>query len=218
MVWEDIVDYTPILLRGAVVTIEISVLALLISTPLGFVWALIKMSKCAVARHTVTILINVVRGIPMIVVLFYIYFVFPDVGIRLSSFQASVIGLAFAYSMYMAEIFRGGIEAMDPGQMEAARSLGMGRWKAMRRAVLPQAFRTALPSYSNALITLLKDSALASTIAVAEMTREGQLIAASTFQNMTIYTMVALLYLAMSLPLMKVTRILEQRFGKHDVR
>jgi polar amino acid transport system permease protein len=218
MLWTNIVDFAPILLRGALTTIEISCLSLVISTPLGFLWALVKMSNFALARTIMTGVINVVRGIPMIVVLFYIYFVMPDFGIRLSSFQASVAGLSFAYSIYMAEIFRAGIEAVDHGQMEAALSLGMSRARAMWRAVLPQAFRTALPSYSNVLIMLLKDSAIASTIAVSEMTREGQLIAASTFQNMTVYTMVAVFYLAMSLPLMKMTSVLERRFGKHDLK
>jgi len=137
----------------------------------------------------------------MIVSLFYIYFVFPDIGIRLTSLQASIIGLGFGCSTYLAEVFRAGIESVDQGQMEAAPSIGMGRVKAMMRVLLPQAFRVALPPYSSTLVMMLKDSAIASTIAVAEMTREGQLIAASTFQNTTVYTMVAVFYLAMSVPM-----------------
>jgi len=217
MVWNNIVEYTPILLDGAVVTVMITVGALIISTPLGFVWALLKRSRYRPVSLGASSVINVVRGLPMIVLLFYIYFVFPDVGIRLSSLQASIIGLGFGYSTYVAEVFRSGIEAVDPGQMEAAQSIGMGRIKAMIRVVLPQAFRVALPPYSSTLVMMLKDSAIASTIAVAEMTRQGQLIAASTFQNTTVYTMVAVFYLAMSLPMMRVTKILERRFGKHEM-
>jgi len=217
MVWNNIVEYTPILLDGAVVTVMITVGALIISTPLGFVWAMLKRSRYRPVSLVASSVINVVRGLPMIVLLFYIYFVFPDVGIRLTSLQASVIGLGFGYSTYVAEVFRSGIEAVDPGQMEAAQSIGMGRIKAMIRVVLPQAFRVALPPYSSTLVMMLKDSAIASTIAVAEMTRQGQLISASTFQNTTVYTMVAVFYLAMSLPMMRVTKILERRFGKHEM-
>jgi polar amino acid transport system permease protein len=115
----------------------------------------------------------------------------------------------------VAEIIRSGIEAVDPGQFEAAQSIGMGRVKTMYRVILPQAVRVALPPYANTLVMMLKDSSLASTITVAEMTREGQLIAASTFQNVTVYT---LGYLAMSLPLMSLTRSLEKRFGKHKAK
>ena len=129
------------------------------------------------------------------------------------AFQAGVIGLGIAYSAYQAENFRAGIEAVDPGQREAALAMGMRPALLMRRVVLPQAFRIALPPYGNTLVMMLKDSSLVSTITVAEMTRQGQLIAASTFQNMTVYTLVALLYLAMSLPLVWGLRRLEKRFG-----
>lgn len=216
MIWDNVVEYLPILLQGAVVTIEITIGALIISTPLGFLWAMLKRSQIKPVAVLTTWMINIVRGLPMIVLLFYIYFVFPDIGIRLTSMQASVIGLGFGYSTYVAEVFRSGIESVDPGQMEAAQSIGMGRVKAMIRVVLPQAFRVALPPYSSTLVMMLKDSAIASTIAVAEMTRQGQLIASSTFQNTTVYTMVAVLYLAMSLPMMRMTKSLERRFGKHE--
>ena len=158
-------------------------------------------------------MINVVRGLPMIVLLFYIYFVLPDFHIEVSALQASIIGLSFGYSTYVAEIIRSGIEAVDPGQYEAAQSLGMGRVKTMVRVILPQAVKVALPPYSNTLVMMLKDSSLVSTITVAEMTREGQLIASSTFQNMTVYTLVALLYLLMSLPLVWLLKRLERRMS-----
>jgi polar amino acid transport system permease protein len=158
-------------------------------------------------------LVNVIRGLPIIVQLFYIYFVLPEFGIQLSAFQAGVIGLGIAYSAYQAENFRAGIEAVDHGQLEAAQAIGMRMPLVMRRVILPQAFRIALPPYANTLVMMLKDSSLVSTITVAEMTRAGQLIASSTFQNMTVYTLVALLYLAMSLPLVWILRRLEHRLG-----
>lgn len=218
MRWQDVVDFVPILMQGAVMTIIVTLGCLVISTVLGLVLALMKMSQYPALVRVVSVLINIVRGLPMIVLLFYIYFVLPDAGIQVSALEASIIGLGFGYSTYVAEIIRSGIELVDPGQFEAAHSIGMGRVKTMVRVILPQAIKVALPPYANTLVMMLKDSSLASTITVAEMTRQGQLIAASTFQNMTVYTLVALGYLAMSLPLMSMTRWLEKRFGRHQAK
>ena len=183
------------------------------SSAIALVLALGKLSHVRAVSWAASTVVNVIRGLPIIVQLFYIYFVLPEVGIQLTAFQAGVIGLGIAYSAYQAENFRAGIEAVDPGQREAALAMGMRPALLMRRVVLPQAFRIALPPYGNTLVMMLKDSSLVSTITVAEMTRQGQLIAASTFQNMTVYTLVALLYLAMSLPLVWGLRRLEKRFG-----
>lgn len=203
-------DFLPILLEGAVVTVQITVLSFLLSSLLGLGLALMRISTVRPLRATGSVIIDILRGLPIIVTLFYIYFVLPDFGIQLSAFYAGVIGLGVAYSAYHAENFRGGIEAVDPGQREAAQAMGMRGPLLMRRVVLPQALRIALPPYGNILVMMLKDSSLVSTITVAEMTRAGQLIAASTFQNMTVYTLVALLYLLMSLPLVWALRRLER--------
>jgi polar amino acid transport system permease protein len=203
-------DFLPILLQGAVVTVQVTVLSFLLSSALGFAFALMKLSPVrALVSGRATVIVNVIRGLPIIVQLFYIYFVLPEFGIELTAFQAGVIGLGIAYSAYQAENFRAGIEAVDPGQREAAQAMGMRSALIMRRVILPQAFRIALPPYGNTLVMMLKDSSLASTITVAEMTLAGQLIASSTFQNMTVYTLVALLYLLMSLPLVWGLRRLE---------
>ncbi|KJK25945.1 amino acid ABC transporter permease [Burkholderiaceae bacterium 16] len=206
-------EFLPILLQGAVVTVEVTVLAFLLSSVLGLALALMKLSPVRSLSWGASGVINVIRGLPIIVQLFYIYFVLPDAGIHLTAFQAGVIGLGIAYSAYQAENFRAGIEAVDPGQREAAQAMGMRPALVMRRVILPQAFRISLPPYGNTLVMMLKDSSLVSTITVAEMTRAGQLIASSTFQNMTVYTLVALLYLLMSLPLVFGLRRLEQRLG-----
>ena len=114
-------------------------------------------------------LINLIRGIPIIVLLFYLYFVMPDFGITLTALQAAILGLGIAYSAYQAENFRAGIEAIDKGQIEAAQAIGMGWWLTMRRVILPQAVRIVLPPYGNVMIMMLKDSSQASTITVAEL-------------------------------------------------
>ncbi|TXI88454.1 ABC transmembrane type-1 domain-containing protein [Cupriavidus sp. H19C3] len=207
------VEFLPILLKGAVVTVEVTVLSFLLSSVLGLGLALMKLSRVRSVSMLGAGIVNLIRGLPIIVQLFYIYFVLPDIGIHLTAFQAGVIGLGIAYSAYQAENFRAGIEAVDPGQREAAQAMGMRSALIMRRVILPQAFRIALPPYGNTLVMMLKDSSLVSTITVAEMTRAGQLIASSTFQNMTVYTLVALLYLLMSLPLVYMLRRLEMRFG-----
>ncbi len=207
------VEFLPILLRGAVVTVEVTALAFVLSSVLGLALALMKVSPLRGLAWVGGAVVNVIRGLPIIVQLFYIYFVLPDFGVQLSAFEAGVIGLGVAYSAYQAENFRAGIEAVDAGQTEAAQAMGMRTPMIMRRVVLPQAFRIALPPYGNTLVMMLKDSSLVSTITVAEMTRAGQLIASSTFQNMTVYTLVAVLYLAMSLPLVFGLGRLERRLG-----
>ncbi|SFH72643.1 amino acid ABC transporter membrane protein, PAAT family (TC 3.A.1.3.-) [Collimonas sp. OK307] len=214
MLIQNIQDFLPILLRGAVITVEVTFCSLILSTVIGLVLALMKVSQLRPVSWFAATVINIIRGLPIIVQLFYIYFVLPELGIQLTAFQAGVIGLGIAYSVYQAENFRAGIEAVDPGQIEAAQSIGMRMPMIMRRVVLPQAFRIALPPYGNTLVMMLKDSSLVSTITVLEMTRAGQMIASSTFQNMTVYTMVALMYLLLSLPLVLLTRQLEARFGQ----
>jgi len=210
---EQAIAFLPILLKGAVVTVQVTVLSFLLSSVIGLVLALLRLSPVRAVAAFGASVVNVIRGLPIIVQLFYIYFVLPDIGIQLSAFQAGVIGLGIAYSAYQAENFRAGIEAVDSGQHEAAQALGMRGALIMRRVILPQAFRIALPPYGNTLVMMLKDSSLVSTITVAEMTRAGQLIASSTFQNMTVYTLVALLYLLMSMPLVYGLRRLERRMS-----
>ena len=209
----DARDFLPILLQGCVVTVELTLAALIVSTLLGFVWALARLSPSRVLSTPAVTIITVIRGIPILVQLFWIYFVFPEVGITLSALQAGIIGLGLAYSAYQAENFRAGIEAIDHGQIEAAESLGMGWALTMRRVVLPQALRIMLPPYGNTMIMMLKDSSQASTITVAELTMKGQMLAASTFKNSTVFTLVALLYLVMSVPLIVFVGWLERRAG-----
>lgn len=218
MFLESAIEFLPILLKGAVITVEITFCSFVLSTVLGLLLALMRVSQIRIVSNAAATFINVIRGLPIIVQLFYIYFVLPDLGVQLSAFQAGFIGLGIAYSVYQAENFRAGIQAIDHGQIEAAQSIGMRGAMIMRRVVLPQAFRIALPPYGNTLVMMLKDSSLASTITVAEMTRAGQLIASSTFQNMTVFTLVALLYLALSLPLVYGLRRIERRLGSKGKR
>lgn len=211
---DDLRDFLPLLIRGLGTTVAITLCALALSVVLGFVWAWMGMSRLAALRWTSRTVINIVRGIPIIVQLFYVYFVLPGLGITLNAFAAGVLALGLAYSVYQAENFRAGFASVDHSLIEAAQSLGMPEGTILRRLILPLAIRVILPPFGNTSIMLLKDSSIASTITVTELTRAGQLLAISTFQNMTVYTLVAALYLAMSLPLSYLTRSLERRFAR----
>jgi polar amino acid transport system permease protein len=207
-------EFLPILLQGVWLTIVVTVGSLVLSTVLGMVWALMRVCRVTFLQRLSALIVNGIRGIPIIVQLFYIYFVMPELGVTLTALQAAMIGLGIAYSAYQAENFRAGIEAIDKGQIEASESLGMGWALMMRRVVLPQAIKIILPPYGNIMIMMLKDSSQASTITVAELTLKGQLIASSTFKYTSVLSMVAVLYLVMSVPLILFVRWLERRIGE----
>jgi len=210
----DAAEFLPILLQGVGLTILVTLGSLALSTALGLLWALMRVSGIRALSGLSAGLINLIRGIPIIVLLFYLYFVMPDFGIALSALQAAILGLGIAYSAYQAENFRAGIEAIDKGQVEAAQAIGMGWFLTMRRVILPQAVRIVLPPYGNIMIMLLKDSSQASTITVAELALQGKLIASSTFKNTSVFTLVALMYLTMSIPLILLVRHFEKKAGQ----
>jgi polar amino acid transport system permease protein len=207
----DAREFLPILLQGVWLTIVVTACSLILSTMLGMVWALMRVSRLTALQRLSAVIVNGIRGIPIIVQLFYIYFVMPELGVTLTALQAAIIGLGIAYSAYQAENFRAGIEAIDKGQVEASESLGMSWSLMMRRVILPQAVKIILPPYGNIMIMMLKDSSQASTITVAELTMKGQLVASSTFKYTSVLTMVAILYLVMSVPLILFVGWLERR-------
>ena len=212
--WSQTIEFLPILLQGLHLTLIVTAGTLVVSTVVGLFWAGLRVSGLWPLVVASKLLVNLIRGIPIIVILFYIYFVMPDFGLSLTAVQAAILGLGIAYSAYQSENFRAGIEAIDPGQVEAAHSIGMGWWLVMRRVVLPQAVRIVLPPYGNVVVMILKDSSQASTITVAELALQGKLIASSTFQNTTVFTLVALLYLCMSMPLILLVGWLERRMKR----
>jgi polar amino acid transport system permease protein len=212
--WRDAQGFLPILLQGVGMTVLVTLCALALATALGLVWALMRTSGTRWLAWPALAFTNTIRGIPILVQLFYIYFVLPDLGVDLTAFQAGVIGLGIAYSAYMGEVFRSGLLAIEKGQVEAARSLGLSRGQVLWLIVLPQAVRIVLPPYGNNLIMLLKDSSQASVITVAEISTQARLIASSTFKNQEVWTMAALLYLCLSIPLIIAVSYLEKRFKR----
>lgn len=210
---QDVIEFSPILLEGAIVTIQVTLAALIVSSLLGLGWALMRVSKSKTLVRISKTAVNIIRGIPVLVILFYAYFVLPEIGIDLTAFQAGTVALGLVYSAYMSEVFRAGIEAVDSGQVEAAQSIGMRRTMIMRRVIIPQAFKMALPSYGNNLIMLLKDTSQTSAITVAELTMQSKMIAASSFKNLTVFSLGAVGYLLLSIPLIMLVAKLEKKMG-----
>lgn len=204
----------PYLLQGALVTVQISVAAMVLALILGLVAAVGRLSRRRIWRVLAGFYIEVVRGTPLLVQLFIVYYGLPSYGIRLDPFMAGFLTLGVHYGAYLSEVYRSGILSVDRGQWEAAASIGMRRSMILREIILPQAVRVILPPVGNYFISMLKDSALVATISVTELLRSGQLRVAVTFRAMEIYLLVAAIYLAMSYPLSLLTRKLEQRVSR----
>ena len=177
----------PRLLQGLWMTIELTLVSLLIAAVLGLLFGLLSVSRTTFLRGISRVYIDIIRGTPLIVQVFFIYFGIPSaLNMRLDAFIAGVIALSLNAGAYTAEIVRGGIQSIDKGQMEAARSLGLPYTMAMRRVVLPQAIKTMIPAIVNQCIITLKDSSLVSVIGLAELTQTGRLIIANNFESLKI--------------------------------
>jgi polar amino acid transport system permease protein len=208
VVWQ----YRWAILKGVVTTWELTLLALGIASALGLILAILSMSRIRVVRLPAIWVIEFFRGMPALVVLVWIYYSLPILtGINFGGFVSSVIGLAVCQSAYSAEIFRAGIEAIDRGQMESARSLGMSHVLAMRRIILPQAIRVMVPPFINTFANMLKWTSLASVVAVAEVLQRAENVIQLTYRPMEVYTAVALLYFVMIFPFSWLSRGVERR-------
>lgn len=210
--WDLLRSAGPLLLRGAVMTLWLTLLTLLLGIPLGLIIALVRLSPLRAARWLMVAYVEVIRGTPLLVQIFVIYFVLPALNVSLPQIAAAVLALSLNAGAYISEIFRGGIESIDAGQMEAARALGMDYSLAMRCVILPQTLRRVLPPLTNEAVALLKDSSLISIIGLAELTRVGREQASNSGSPVTIILAVAVLYLVMTLPLTWLVRRLETRW------
>jgi polar amino acid transport system permease protein len=216
-IWKNIIEFTPNLLQGTVITIELTIISLILSLIIGLIVALGRLSKNKAIKKVCNFYISLVRGTPLLVQMMYVYFVFPSFGLTLTAFQAAIIALSFNEGGYLAETFRAGIQAVPKGQMEAAKAIGMDYSMAMRRIILPQAFSNVMPAIGNSAIILIKNSSLAAVITVTEVMHQGNLLAASTYQNLLIFTMVAIIYWILHYPLAILVNYLEMRGEKRNV-
>jgi His/Glu/Gln/Arg/opine family amino acid ABC transporter permease subunit len=203
--------FTLILLKGAVMTVEITVGSLAVAIVFGLVMAVIKTSRLWIARFLVNVYIEIFRDIPALTLLFILYFGLAYMGFMIEPVPAAIIGLGAIGGAILTEVFRSGFEALHHGQREAALSVGMTPAMAMRYIIFPQAIRIVLPPVGNYAIGLLKDTAIVSAIAAPEIMFWARNLVTSTFETTLIYVLAAMLYFCMSFPLAQVVNKLEQK-------
>lgn len=206
-----IANRIPNLLHGCLVTLEISLASLALGMLIGIVLALFRISSVKPLKAFSMTYVWVVRGTPLLVQLFILYFGLPQLGIEMSSMVAGILGIGLNTGAYISEIIRSGIIAIDSGQMEAAESLGMSYPKAMIRIIAPQVIRVIVPALLNQFIITLKNSSIASLVTITELMRAGNQIIYATFRSFEVYTVVALLYLIMCSALMILSRYVEKK-------
>lgn len=206
-------EYIPFLLEASVLTIEISILSIIVSIILGLITAMMKISRFKVLNKLAQYYINFIRGTPLLAQLYLVYFGLPQMGIELNEFVSSIIGLGLNGGAYVAEIFRGSIMAIPNGQMEAARSLGMSYPTAMRKVILPQAFRFSLPPLGNQFIIILKDSSLCSVITAEELMHSTNRFASVNFAYLEFFIAASLLYYIMTYMIAKLISRMEKRLS-----
>lgn len=208
------VKSAPFLLKGAGYTVELSLGGMIFGLSLGFVVALMRLSKRSSLRGMARVYVSFIRGTPLLVQLFVIYYGLAQFGLRLDPIPSALIGLSLNVAGYTGEILRAAIASIDKGQWEAARALGLSWGQTMRLVILPQAARVALPPLGNSFIALVKDTSLAATIQVPELFRQAQLITARTFQIFTMYLTAAILYWIISTALAWFQHRMEKRYSK----
>jgi polar amino acid transport system permease protein len=204
----------PLLLNGCLVTLQVAIMSLLLGMLFGIIGALCRLSNNPILRTGAFFYVWIVRGTPFMVQLFILYFGLPQLGVRLDSVTAGVFGLALNTGAYIAEIIRSGIQAVDKGQAEAAASLGMSYAHAMRRIIGPQAIKICIPPLVNQFIMTLKNSSITSLVTITELVRTGEQIISTTFRSFEVYTVIAVLYLALNSIFMVIAARLEKRTAR----
>ncbi len=213
--------YSSMLLGALGKTILLTLLSLIFAMVVGMIFALMNVGKNRFFNCIGTIYVDAVRGVPLIVLAYFIFFGVPQ-GIkslgfqdfRLTALQAGTIALAMNCGAYMAEIIRAGIESVDKGQMEASRSLGLSYGKSMRKVVLPQAIRTMIPSIINQFIITLKDTSILSVIGFPELTNIGKTISGNTFKSLQTWAIVGVMYMVVIITLSRIAKRIERRMNR----
>jgi len=201
------------ILNGLWITLKISFFAAILTFILGIIVAFMKLSSYQFLKDIATVYITIVRGTPLLVQIFLFYFIVANI-FELDRFIAGVLALGIFFGAYMAEILRGAIQSIDKGQLEAANSLGISKFQAMRYIILPQAFKRALPTLVGEMIALIKDSSLVSVISITDLTKVGKEIVANTFSPFETWIVIALVYLSITSVLSYVGHKLEKRMAE----
>lgn len=214
--FHDAIKNGTFLLSGLGLTLKITLFSLIGAVVMGLVTALLRISRIPGIAHLARLYVDFFRCTPALVQLVWLYYALPiSFGFDLSAFSAAVVTLSLNMGAFLSEIFRAGIQSIDKGQREAAFVLGMSYWQSMQIVVLPQAIARVLPPIGSSMIVLVKDSSLASFIAVPEMTYQGQILQAATFRPVEVLTVVAVIYFVLNYPLTLVVRYLENRSARN---
>lgn len=211
LIWDSL----PSLLYGAGISLQITLIAALIGLTLGSIFSLAETSKSHSIKFAIGTYVTLFRGTPMIVQILFIYYVLPQFGLNLAPFWAASVAIGLNSCAYISQVIRSGINAVPKGQIEAAHTLGFTSLKTMRYIVFPQAFRVTLPTLGNELVTLVKDSSLASIIGVMEITKEASIIRSRTYDAFSILLAVAFIYLILTATLSFCMKKYETRLKKH---
>ncbi|MEV0277263.1 ectoine/hydroxyectoine ABC transporter permease subunit EhuD [Streptomyces sp. NPDC050610] len=211
--WEAARKFWPELLHGLGVTLEAMALGALLAFALGLVWALAFRSPTRWVRWPVTAVVEFVRNTPLLVQLFFFFYVLPTWDIKFSALTTGVIALGLHYSTYTAEVYRAGIDGVPAGQWEAATALSLSRARTWTAVILPQAVRRVVPALGNYVIAMLKDTPILAIIGVLDMLQNARLEGARTFQYVEPFTMVGIAFIVIAYPASLLMRALERRLG-----
>ncbi|WP_329387336.1 ectoine/hydroxyectoine ABC transporter permease subunit EhuD [Streptomyces sp. NBC_01716] len=209
--WSAVGDFMPMFWDGLLVTLQALVLGALLAFALGLVWAMAQRSSLAVVRWPVNVITEFVRNTPLLVQLFFLYYVLPEWGLTLSAMVTGVVGLGLHYSTYTAEVYRAGIDGVPVGQWEAATALSLPRSRTWGAVILPQAIRRVVPALGNYVIAMLKDTPMLFVIGVLEMLGEARQFASQTFLTVEVFTVVGVAFIVISYPASLLMRALERR-------
>lgn len=207
-------EYPRLLWQGLGLTLAVSLCALIVSVVIGTLLGIVRVFRVPVLGALGNAYVEVVRGIPLIVLLSVIYFGLPALGLTLEGFPAAVIALGLYSAAYTSEIVRGGLTSVPVGQVEAARSLGLTRPQAIRYVILPQAWRVALPALGNEFVSLILGSSLASAVTLQELFSQGRYITNATYRQFEVYAVLAAVYFLLTFTLTRLIRHLERRYSK----
>lgn len=211
-------EYFPLFIEGLVWTLLIALLAVIFGVILGSILCFMKKSKFILLKVIANIYIEIVRGTPVLLQVYIVYFGLTAFGIKLGAFTSAIIALSVNSAAYVAEIIRSGIEAVDSGQMEAARSLGMTSKMAMLNIILPQAIKNILPAIGNEFVAVIKESSMASVIGVAEIMYASKIVTGATYRSMEPLMIAAIFYFILTFTLGRLMGYLERRLKASDSR
>jgi len=210
----DVFEFLPALLKGVGMTVGITIASMSIALVLGLFIALGRISAIKPLRWFLAMYVDFIRGTPLLLQLFYIYYVLPYMGLRLPGLAAGILGLSLNYAAYLSEVYRSAILAVGKGQVEAARAIGLRTIYVFALIVMPQAFRIALPAIGNYFIAMFKDTALVAIISVDELMFTADRLASTTYQYLTIYTLAFVLYFLISYPASLAVQQIEKRISR----